>query len=178
MRQGIEGGWTAHGHPAPSSIALALGLRHDWGPQYRARQCQAEIKWLGIRSTPTYVGEPECNGVAERFIRTPRSASICTTRNPRGGQSGDRGLHPVLQQKLAPPAARVHDPGPCTREGQPEGGLMFKSSTCPENQGPTLALLVFDLESTEGVVSEGHSRGVAQVVFKRGQQCCGVRNLI
>ncbi len=38
--------------------------------QYRARQFQAEIKWLGIRSTPAYVGEPECNGVAERFIRT------------------------------------------------------------------------------------------------------------
>ena len=25
---------------------------------------------LGIRSTPSYVGEPECNGVAERFMRT------------------------------------------------------------------------------------------------------------
>ena len=30
-----------------------------------------------------YVGEPECNGVAERFIRTlRRSASICTTSRP------------------------------------------------------------------------------------------------
>jgi transposase InsO family protein len=28
------------------------------------------VAWLGIRSTPSYVGEPECNGVAERFIRT------------------------------------------------------------------------------------------------------------
>ena len=58
------------------AIALGLGLRHDWGPQYRARQFQAEIKWLGIRSTPTYVGEPECNGVAERFIRTLKEECI------------------------------------------------------------------------------------------------------
>ena len=51
-------------------IALGLGLRHDWGPQYTAHQFQADLKWLGIRSTASYVGEPECNGVAERFIRT------------------------------------------------------------------------------------------------------------
>jgi transposase InsO family protein len=51
-------------------IALGLGLRHDWGPQYTAHQFQGELTWLGIRSSPSYVGEPECNGVAERFIRT------------------------------------------------------------------------------------------------------------
>ena len=31
--------------------------------------------------------------------------------NPRGGQSGDRGLHPSLQQRLAPASARLHDAG-------------------------------------------------------------------
>ncbi len=35
---------------------------------------QAEIRWLGIRSTPAYVGEPECNGVVERFIHTLKRA--------------------------------------------------------------------------------------------------------
>lgn len=29
-----------------------------------------EVKWLGITLSPAYVGEPECNGVVERFIRT------------------------------------------------------------------------------------------------------------
>ena len=58
------------------AIALGLGLRHDWGSQYRAKQFQAEIKWLGIRSTPAYVGEPECNGVAERFMRTLKEECI------------------------------------------------------------------------------------------------------
>ena len=58
------------------AVAAGLGLRHDWGSQYRARAFQAEIKWLGIRSTPAYVGEPECNGVAERFIRTRKEECI------------------------------------------------------------------------------------------------------
>ena len=57
--------WTA-----TRPIALGLGLRHDWGPQYTAHQFQGELAWLGIRSTASYVGEPECNGVAERFMRT------------------------------------------------------------------------------------------------------------
>ena len=35
-----------------------------------AHPFQAELRWLGIRSTASYVGEPECNGVAERFTRT------------------------------------------------------------------------------------------------------------
>ena len=131
-RQGVR----AHMGGFGKAIALGLGLRHDWGSQYRARQFQAEIKWLGIRSTPAYVGEPECHGVAERFIRAlkeewHRSAPL---RNPRGGQSGDRGLYRALQQRLASPAAWVHDPGPCSPEAQPKGGLMFKPSTCPENR--------------------------------------------
>ena len=58
VRQGVR----AHMGGFSKAIALGLGLRHDWGSQYRARQFQAEIKWLGIRSTPAYVGEPECNG--------------------------------------------------------------------------------------------------------------------
>jgi transposase InsO family protein len=61
---------SAHIGAYEKGVALGLGLRHDWGPQYTAHQFQGELKWLGIRSTPSYVGEPECNGVAERFMRT------------------------------------------------------------------------------------------------------------
>jgi transposase InsO family protein len=66
IRQGVRrhlGGY------APR-IALGLGLRHDWGPQYTARQFLGELAWLGMRSTPAYVGEPECNGIMERWMRT------------------------------------------------------------------------------------------------------------
>ena len=72
VRQGVR----THFGGFEKAIALGLGLRHDWGSQYRARQFQAEIQWLGIRSTPAYVGEPECNGVAERFIRTLKEECI------------------------------------------------------------------------------------------------------
>jgi transposase InsO family protein len=45
-------------------------VRCDWGPQYIADAWINEVKWLGITISPSYVGEPECNGVAERFMRT------------------------------------------------------------------------------------------------------------
>ncbi len=51
-------------------IALGLGLRHDWAPQYTAPQFAGDVRWLGIRLTPAYVGEPECNGITERCLRT------------------------------------------------------------------------------------------------------------
>ena len=130
VRQGVR----AHMGGFSKTIALGLGLRHDWGSLYRARQFQAEIKWLGIRSTPAYVGEPGVQrrrGALHPDVQGGMHLSA-PLRNPRGGQSGDRGLHRTLQQRLAPPAARVHDPGPRPREAQPEGGLMSKSSTCPE----------------------------------------------
>ena len=66
IRQGVQ---RTHGRYAPK-IALGLGLRMDWGPQYTANQFLGELAWLGIRPSPSYVGEPECNGIMERWIRT------------------------------------------------------------------------------------------------------------
>ncbi len=66
IRQGVR---RTHGRYAPK-IALGLGLRMDWGPQYTAHQFLGELAWLGIRPSPSYVGEPECNGIMERWIRT------------------------------------------------------------------------------------------------------------
>lgn len=66
IRQGVDRYMGAY---APK-IALGLGLRHDWGPQYTANQFLAELKWLGIQSSPAFVREPECNGLIERFNRT------------------------------------------------------------------------------------------------------------
>ena len=58
-------------------IALGLGLRHDWALQYTSHRFAAEVRWLGIRSTPAYVGEPECNGIMERFLRTLKEECVC-----------------------------------------------------------------------------------------------------
>ena len=51
-------------------VARGLRLRCDWGPQYVATAWINEVKWLGMTISPSDVGEPECNGVAERFMRT------------------------------------------------------------------------------------------------------------
>ena len=37
--------------------------------QYVSHDFQAEIRFLGIESSPAFVREPEGNGCAERFIR-------------------------------------------------------------------------------------------------------------
>ncbi len=67
IRQGVKTNFGDY----EKKIALGLGLRHDWGSQYTAHQFQGgALRWLGIRSTPAYVGEPQCNGVIERWIRT------------------------------------------------------------------------------------------------------------
>jgi len=66
IRQGVQ---QTHGDYAPR-IAVGLGLRMDWGPQYTAHQFLGELAWLGIEPRPSFVGEPECNGIIERFMRT------------------------------------------------------------------------------------------------------------
>jgi transposase InsO family protein len=47
-----------------------LKLRHDHGSNYMSGDFQDEIECLGIEASPSFVREPEGNGVAERFIRT------------------------------------------------------------------------------------------------------------
>ena len=51
-------------------IARGLHIRCDWGPQYIATAWIQEVHWLGMTICPSFVGEPQCNGVAERFMRT------------------------------------------------------------------------------------------------------------
>ena len=50
-------------------VARGLKLRHDHGSNYMSGDFQSEIKCLGIEASPSFVREPEGNGVAERFIR-------------------------------------------------------------------------------------------------------------
>src|ERR1051326_356709 len=66
IRQGMT---TAFGSIAPK-VALGVGLRHDWGGQYTANTFVNEIKCWGFTDTPAVAGEPECNGCAERLMRT------------------------------------------------------------------------------------------------------------
>ena len=51
-------------------MAAGLKLRHDHGSNYMSDDFQDEIAFLGIEASPSFVRQPEGNGVAERFIRT------------------------------------------------------------------------------------------------------------
>jgi len=70
------------GQLAPD-VARGIKLRHDWGPQYRSRHFLGSIAWLGLDDDAAFVGEPETNGCAERFIRTLKEqclwAELCDT---------------------------------------------------------------------------------------------------
>jgi transposase InsO family protein len=50
--------------------AEGLKVRHDHGSQYVSDFFQSELKFLGIKSSPSFVRSPEGNGISERFIRT------------------------------------------------------------------------------------------------------------
>ena len=65
VRQGVRERFGAFAR----NVASGLALRHDHGSQYVSHHFQAEIRFLGIASSPAFVREPECNGCAERFIR-------------------------------------------------------------------------------------------------------------
>ena len=66
IRQGVR----EHFGGFAQDIAQGLRLRHDHGSNYLADDFQQEVAFLGIESSPSFVREPEGNGVAERFIRT------------------------------------------------------------------------------------------------------------
>src|SRR5207248_2627574 len=51
-------------------IAAGLSIRHDHGSAYMSGDFQRELVFLGMTSSPSFVWEPEGNGIAERFIRT------------------------------------------------------------------------------------------------------------
>ena len=66
IRQGVRERFGEIG----AGAARGLRLRHDHGSNYLADDFQQEIAFFGIESSPSFVREPEGNGVAERFIRT------------------------------------------------------------------------------------------------------------
>src|SRR5262249_57564647 len=66
LRQGIQAHFGAYGE----QVATGLALRHDHGSQFMSDYFQAELRFLGITSSPAFLREPEGNGCSERFIRT------------------------------------------------------------------------------------------------------------
>lgn len=55
-----------------ADAARGLSLRIDHGTQYLADHFQNQIRYWGLAPSFAFVGEPQTNGVAERFFRTLR----------------------------------------------------------------------------------------------------------
>ena len=53
-----------------ASAARGIALRHDHGSNFMAEHFQKHIRFWGMTPSYAFVGEPETNGVAERFFRT------------------------------------------------------------------------------------------------------------
>lgn len=73
------------GELAPD-VARGISCRHDWGPQYTSSHFTGSLAWLGICDSPSFVGEPPCNGCAERFIRTLKEQCIWSRTWPDAGE--------------------------------------------------------------------------------------------
>ena len=59
-------------------VARGTALRHDHGSQYMSHEFQEELAFLGIASSPAFVAEPECNGVAERWVKRLKEQLLWT----------------------------------------------------------------------------------------------------
>jgi putative transposase len=53
-----------------ASAARGVALRHDHGSALMAEHFQRQIRFWGMNPSYAFIGEPETNGVAERFFRT------------------------------------------------------------------------------------------------------------
>jgi hypothetical protein len=54
----------------PRTSSVASRIRCDWDPQYIADAWINAVEAARDAISPSYVGEPDCNGVIERFMRT------------------------------------------------------------------------------------------------------------
>ena len=66
LRQGVRERFGKFG----AEVAEGLSIRHDHGSQYMSEHFQQEVAFLGMKSSPAFVREPEGNGCAEWFIKT------------------------------------------------------------------------------------------------------------
>jgi transposase InsO family protein len=68
LRQGLR----EHFSGFDNEIAAGLAIRRDHASASMSDDFWQELAFLGMTRSPSFVREPEGNGVAERFIRTPK----------------------------------------------------------------------------------------------------------
>ena len=112
-------------------VARGVRLRHDWGPQYRSHHFQGSLRWLGLTDDAAFVGEPQGNGVAERFIRTLKEQCLWSAalRGHERPAPGSQRLHGDLQQRVADRTPRPpHPTRGVHRSDRSGGGVIVNQS--------------------------------------------------
>ena len=108
IRQGVRERFGAIGQ----GVAHGLRLRHDHGSNYLADDFQQEVACFGIESSPSFVREPEGNGVAERFH--PHAEGECLVgaelRHDRGAPPGLARVQADVQRALDAGEVRLPKP--------------------------------------------------------------------
>ncbi len=59
-----------------ASAARGVAMRHDHGSAFMAEHFQNQLRFCGMAPSYAFVGEPETNGVIERFFRTLKEQII------------------------------------------------------------------------------------------------------
>ena len=116
IRQGVH---RCFGAIAPD-VARGLKLRHDHGSNYMSGDFQDEIECLGIEASPSFVREPQGNGVAERFTNLEGEPAVGEDlQYHRRTASRAHQVRQTLQRNLARRPARLSYPSPSAGRPMP-----------------------------------------------------------
>ncbi len=77
---------------------------------------QAEIRFVGVTSSPAYVREPETNGCAERFVRTLKEQPL-RSESSIPSRSSTRPSRISCTITATPGSSNVTDTSPLLRPG-------------------------------------------------------------
>ncbi len=134
IRQGIRERFGGIG----DGVARGLRLRHDHGSNYLADDFQQEVAFFGIQSSPSFVREPEGNGVAERFIRTLKENLLWVElRDHRGTPPGLARVQADIQRTVDAGEIRLSKPRPgATRPRRAGRGSVEANTVKPLSKNP------------------------------------------
>ena len=139
IRQGVR----EHFGGLGEGVARGLRLRHDHGSNYLADDFQQEIAFFGMESSPSFVREPEGNGVAERFIRTLKENLLwgAELRDDRATPPGVTRVQADVQRAVDAGEVRLSQSRPGTtrprRAGRGSVDTITVKITVQESRGDT-----------------------------------------
>ena len=126
-------------------VARGLRLRHDHGSNYLADDFQQEVAFFGIESSPSFVREPEGNGVAEALHPHAEGESVvgAELRDHRGTPPGLARVQADIQRTVDAGEIRLSKPRPgatrpprgWTRQRRSE----YRQTTVQEPWGSTVS---------------------------------------